>query len=217
MSHISVISDSVRRWTWTVGQLRTRAQRVKRRSAGDPAAADAIIDEALELCNNLLVDLAGAEEETRKLRQALQQERQDAIGLFDRIPIPSVSTDEAGLITGANRHAALLLNVSARHLAGKPLLHFTQDRVAFLAMLGSLPQDGSTSHGTISIRPRERRTLAVEITVVSQTTMNATEWLWFLTPEASGERGVERDPLQLPRDVDSPESACAAESCDTAS
>lgn len=217
MSHVSSFSDSVRRWTWAVGQLRTRVQRVKRRFAGDPAASDAIVDEALDLCNNLLVDLAGAEEDTRKLRQALEQERQDAVGLFDRIPVASVSTDAAGVITAANRHAALLLNVSARHLTGKPLLHFTQDRVAFLAMLGALPQDGSTSHGTISIRPRERRTMAVDIAVVPRTTMNATEWLWFLTPEASGERGVERGRLQVPRDVESPDSAYATESCDTAS
>jgi PAS domain-containing protein len=207
MPQVPSISDSARRWTWTVGQLRARAQRLKRRATGDPGASDAIVEEAIELCNNLLVELAGAEAETRKLRVALQQERQDATGLFERIPIASVATDAAGLITEANRHAALLLNVSARHLAGKPLLHFTHDRVGFLALLQSLPRDGSTSHGTISIRPRERRTMTVDIAVVPRTSMSATEWIWFLTPETPGARVVDGDLVDVSGDGDSRPSA----------
>ena len=207
MSHISSIPDSVRRWTWTVSQLRARASRLNRRVGGDPAATDAILNEALELCNNLLVDLAGAEAETKRLRDALRHERQDATGLFDRIPIASVSTDAAGLITEANRQAALLLNVSARHLAGKPLLHFTQDRVAFLALLQALPKEGGTAGGTIAIRPRERRTMAVELAVVPRTSTNPTEWLWFLAPEAPGERNLDADSLDAPRHVEAQRSA----------
>lgn len=190
-----------------MGQLRTHAQRLNRRSGGVPAASDAVVNEALELCNSLLVELAGAEEEARKLRQALQHDRQDATGLFERLPIATVSTDAGGLITAANRHAALLLNVSARHLAGKPLLHFTQDRVAFLALLQSLPQDGGAARGTISIRPRERRTMTVDLAVVPRTSMNASEWLWFLTPEAAGQRILESDQLDAPRHVDAQRSA----------
>jgi PAS domain-containing protein len=209
MPQSSSISDGVRRWTWTVGQLRTRAQRAKGRFATDPAAAETIVDEALEVCGNLLVDLAGGDAEIKKLRVALQQEQQDALSLFERIPAASVATDAAGLITAANRDAALLLNVSARHLAGKPLLHFTQNRSAFLALLGSLPRDGSTSRGAIAIRPRERRTMTVDVAIVPRTTMGATEWLWFLTPESAGDRAVVRDPLEVPTDGDSAESSHA--------
>jgi PAS domain-containing protein len=207
MSQGSPISDSLRRWTWTVGQLRARAQRVTRRTTSDPVASEALADEALELCSNLLVELAGAEAEIKKLREALQHEREDADGLFERIPIASVATDAAGVITAANRRAASLLNFSARHLVGKPLLPFTQDRQAFLGLLRSLPRDGGTSQRSISIRPREHRTMTVDIAVVPRTTRNASEWLWFLTPEVPGARTLESDSLAAAADMASQRSA----------
>jgi PAS domain-containing protein len=192
-----------------VGQLRTRAQRTKRRSNGEVAVSDAIVDEALDLCNNLLVDFAGAETEISTLRATLQNERQDAAALFERMPIATVSTDAEGVITAANPHAAALLNVSVRHLAGKPLFHFTQDRAAFLALLQSFPRDGSTSQGALSIRPRERRPVGVAITVLPRTSVNTIEWIWFLARDVAREQ-MQPAPLDVPHRAQSEQTSFEA-------
>lgn len=195
------ISDSVRRWTLLLGQLRSRALRVKRRSAPEPSAGDGLLDEALEFSNRMLIDLAGAELELKKSRHALAAEREHASALFDRMPIATVMTDRAGLITAANRRATQLLNVSARHLAGRPLVHFSNDRTAYLALLRGLPLNGTASTGTLTIRPRERRTLNVEIAIVPRTPADATEWVWFLTPD-TGNRAGESKRVQIRPDAD---------------
>ena len=211
MSQASSVSDSIRRWTSALSHLRARAQRAKRRPGADPDALNALLDEALELCNYVLVDLAGADTEIRKNRDARDEEHQDAMALFERLPVASVSTDSAGIITATNRRAALLLNVSARHLTGKSLLPFSQDRTAFLAMLHTLPRDGSTASGRIAIRPRERRTLSVDAVIVPRTA-NATEWLWFLFPDGTGDRSADHSPMHGARDVDTEATAWSAES-----
>lgn len=180
----------------TLGQLRSRALRLKRRSTNAPLDSDTLMDEALEISNSLLLDLAGAELENEKLRRELNSERQDALALLDRMPIASVMTDAAGLIIAANRRASQLLNVSGRHLAAKPLLPFSQDRTGFLGLLGSLPRNGTPSAATLSIRPRERRPLSVDVIVIPRTPNGATEWLWFLTP-ACGERAGDAARLDI--------------------
>jgi len=202
MSEIASISDSVRRWTSAVSHLRARAQRARRRPDADPNLLTALLEEALELCNYVLADLAGADTEIKKSRQARDEERQDALALFDRLPVASVSTDATGVITATNRRAALLLNVSARHLAGKSLLPFSQDRSAFMTILNTLPRDGNTSSGRIAIRPRERRTLSVDVVIVPRTS-TATEWLWFLFPVAAADRIGEPAPLDISHDTES--------------
>jgi PAS domain-containing protein len=216
MPQLTALSDSVRRWTLAVGQHRARAQRLKRDTAGLASPCDAILDEALELCSNLLIDLAGAEAQTSKLREALRHEREDAAGLFERIPIASISTDAAGVIADANRGAALLLNVSARHLAGKPLLHFTQDRVAFFALLKSLAREAGTLHVSIPIRPRERRATTVSVVVLRQTPADPGRLLWFLTPDATADRAAvqQQDPAH---DTDADEAGGASDSYGSAS
>ena len=195
------LSESVRRWTLTLGQLRSRALRVKRRSGDECVASDAFLDEALDLSNSVLLELAGAEMELKKSRDALHAERRETSALFDRMPVAAVMTDAAGVIIAANRRASLLLNVSARHLAAKPLLPFSQDRTRFLVLLRSLPLNGAASTATVSIRPRERRAVNVDVAIIPRTTSGPTEWLWFLTPEKE-HRSVDGGRLEIRRDVE---------------
>jgi PAS domain-containing protein len=207
----SSLPDSIRRWTWRLEQLRARARRITRRSGAEPIPSDVILAEALELCNSVLLDLAGAELKMKQYRDTLHGERQEAASLFERTPMASVSTDGSGIIGVANPRAAALLNVSARHLVGKPLLHFSQDRTAFLALVRSLPSGGETSNGTLSIRPRERRTISVDVVIIPRTIADPTEWLWFLTTPPATSRIVEEDRLDVPQDADSDVPAFATE------
>jgi len=95
---------------------------------------------------------------------------------------PCLCADENGRISRANRAAALLLNVSARHLVDQPLLHFTQDRDGFLDVLRRVRRDRTPLQCALAIRPRERGTVATMVTVVPRTPDAASEWLWFLEP-----------------------------------
>jgi PAS domain-containing protein len=174
---------TIRRWTRDLVHLRRRADRLKRPEDVPATAVDVALAEAVELCTQLLQDLAGAEMEIQRAAAEARSQREQADYLFDRMVTPCLCADDHGRISRANRAAALLLNVSARHLVDQPLLHFTQDRDGFLDVLRRMRRDRTQLHCALAIRPRERSTIATMASVMPRTPDEASEWLWFLEPD----------------------------------
>jgi PAS domain-containing protein len=181
------LSMTIRRWTRDVAHLRARAVRLKRPVGVQATPVDVALEEAMALCTQLLQDLAGAEMEIQKAAAEARRDKQQADYLFDRMVTPCLCTDGHGRITRANRAAALLLNVSARHLVDQPMLHFTRDREGFLDLLGRLRRDRRQFQCALAVRPRERSTIAMLASVMPQTPDDASEWMWFLVPDRSVE------------------------------
>jgi PAS domain S-box-containing protein len=126
------------------------------------------IEQLNELSDGLGVARNSAHQTTRRYDE-----------LFDALPIPSVFTDEAGLITSANEAAAELLNLSARHLAGKPMVLFVADRDFFMKLTREA-NSGEPQSANLTIRPRDRKTRLVECVV--QHLPAHSERCWFLMP-----------------------------------
>jgi PAS domain-containing protein len=147
------------------------------------AAVDAALEEAVTLSTLLLQELAGAEMEIQRCLAGARTERQQADYLFDRMLTPCLCANESGRIMRANRAAALLLNVSVRHLVGQPLLHFTQDREEFMDLLRRMRRDRAPLQCDLAIRPRERGTIRAAVTLMPRSPENPSEWLWFLAPD----------------------------------
>jgi len=180
------LSTTIRRWTRDLSQLRTRVVRLKRHPGIPEAPVDAALEEAITLCTQLLQDLAGADMEIHRCLAEVRTERHQADYLFDRMLMPCLYADDDGRITRANRAAALLLNVSARHLVGQPLLHFTLDRDGIMNLMRRMRSERAQLQGELMIRPRERGTVPAAVTVMPRSRENTTEWLWFFAPDRVG-------------------------------
>jgi hypothetical protein len=79
------------------------------------------------------------------------------------------------------RAAASLLNTSVKHLAARLLMHFSEDRDRFGALLRGLSAD-SKHRSPLIIRPRERAPIQLDATVVQRSPGDSASWLWFFTP-----------------------------------
>jgi len=177
------LSATIRRWTRDLACLRTRAAQLARKPEAAASPVHEVLADALSLATELLRELAGAELEIQRCGADASTERQRTDYLFDRMPTPCVGADDNGLITRANRAAALLLNVSARHLVGQPLLLFTVDRENVLNVIRRTREDRVQVQCELILRPRERGAIPAAVTLLPRGPGNTTEWLWFLTPE----------------------------------
>ena len=174
--------DPTRRWTREIGHLRLRAAKVRHAVANAPAGA--VIDDALALCDTLVQDLAGAHLDADRLRGRVAKEVTAWQELFDAIPTACVFTDLSGQVLNVNRPAALLLNYSVKHLIGRDLLMFTDDRDKFARLLGGA-SDAHPIRTSVTLRPRERKPRLFEVTLSPALQDKPTTWLWFLgVPEA---------------------------------
>jgi len=73
----------------------------------------------------------------------------------------TIITTARGMIEWVDPDGARLLNTSARSCAGRDLLQFfARDRVAFLELLRLVPS-GGVIESEASIRPRDRKPLAI--------------------------------------------------------
>jgi PAS domain-containing protein len=180
------LSTTIRRWTRDLARLRARAVQLKRPAEMPGSPVHEALEEAVSTSTALLQELAGAELEIQRRSADTAVERQQADYLFDRMPTACVCADEEGRITRANRAAALLLNVSVRHLVGQPLLLFTVDREAFLDLTRSMRRDRAPIQCALVIRPRERSAIPVSVALLPRGPGNTTEWLWFLAPAPVG-------------------------------
>jgi PAS domain-containing protein len=99
-------------------------------------------------------------ERLRELQSELGIAQQDATtaarrydALRDALPLACVVTDRAGTIVEANAAAVALLNTSERHLVGKPLVIFLEERDRFLATLNAADE----LRFEAAVRPRDRK------------------------------------------------------------
>jgi PAS domain-containing protein len=182
---VRVVSDPTRRWTHIVGQLRRRASKLRRADSIAPSLQEVLVDELVVTCTSLLQELGGLDLEVQSRRAEAQYERERANYLFERMAAACVSTDDAGRILAANQAAARLLNVSARHLKDRLLLHFAQDRSAFTAVLRGLPGQVDGIETTLTMRPRERAATSLRATVVPDRAVTTARWFWFFAPTDS--------------------------------
>jgi PAS domain-containing protein len=186
-------TDIVRRWTRLVGALRTRRRRQDLGSPGAAAALADIADESLQMSTAILQDLAGAQLDCERLRAAVRAQAAQRQHLLDQIPIACVAADMDGVIEYANHPAAVLLNVSPKHLRGRMLLHFSADRVAFSRLLADLPLAGGRVEAPLPVRPRERGPSRLEALIVPAGTPDGSSWFWFLTPAGAAETAIAAD------------------------
>jgi len=181
-----VSDDAVRRWTRILSGLRARGAKLRRPDAAG-APLEVLAAELLETCDSLLQDLAGAHMLCDQLRRDLHAELSNRLHLIEQMPIGCVTTDETSIIQNANQPAAELFNVSAKHLRGRLLLHFSEDRRAFGQLLENLPlaAEGRLD-ASVSVRPRERGPFTLNAVIVPANTTDRRSWLWFLTTAAAG-------------------------------
>ena len=181
--------DPVPRWSREVAKLRAQTSRARRSAASkDGEVAEA----ALETCESLLRDLAGAQLECERLQARVRAEAAAWERLFEVMPRACLLTDGAGVIVTANAAAGALLNVSARHLKDRELLVFTRDRDAFRVLLQRIGRGAEEEvAGSLAIRPRERRVQQVDVRVVPLSP-DSGMWLWFFSSPVDAERSDAR-------------------------
>jgi len=132
-----------------------------KQTVGESPEQVASTREAMEELSIALEELHVAAEELRQqndeligTRQALEDERQRYLELFEFAPDPYLVTDSRGVIQEANRAAASLLGVPRDFLTGKPLILFVAEErhKEFYMRLEQL-QDRTTWEG--EMKPRE--------------------------------------------------------------
>ena len=171
---------STRRWTHQLGDLQNRARKVKNNGAPMAAAVADLLDDAVTFCATLLQELAGAQLQHARIQAEARQTEGNWQYLFDRLPLAALITDTGGTIVSANRAAALLLNMSAKHLVGKPLLHFVDSRQKLASTLHAAAAGVTRVEETLTVRPKERATREMTIVIVPESSEQADHFLWFL-------------------------------------
>jgi PAS domain-containing protein len=166
-----------------------------------------LVDDLVVTCTSLLQELGGLDLQVQSRRAEAQYERERADYLFERMAAACVSTDDAGRILAANQAAARLLNVSARHLKDRLLLHFAQDRSAFSSVLRLLPGQVDGIEATLTMRPRERAATSMRATVVPDRPDSTARWFWFFAPTDSRVGAL---PRRVPSDGNSEQLAAGA-------
>lgn len=135
------------------------------------------------LITDLLRDLDACQLACERLNSRLNAQASEWQSLFDKIPVASVTTDPHGMILNANRSAALLLNLSVKHLTNRLLLHFAEDRDAFTGTLQAVRVERIQLRTSLVLRPRERAPLETQVIVIPEVQAGiGTLWLWFLLP-----------------------------------
>lgn len=166
-----------------IGQLRATAMRARSRNVPDTSdtQAAAVISDALETCETLLQDLAGAQLQVERTQAELRAEMGAHQDLLRRMPIACVTTDADGTIVEANESAAMLLKVSIRRLNGRQFADFIQDHDAFVKVSRCALVETAVTAALV-VRPRDSAPREVEVTILPARQQSPSEWLWFLTP-----------------------------------
>ncbi len=182
-------TDPLSHWTRQVAVL--RAQAVKR---ARNAPSDDLVDTVLQTCDALLQELAGAHLVNERLRAEVNAANDAWEHLFSVVPAACLLTDAIGTVLSANRPAGALLNVSAKHLKGRQLILFSEDRQAFGTLLQRVARgDEDEIRATLALRPKERRPRDVDVVVVSTPVERSTLWLWFMMEDRELQRTADLD------------------------
>jgi PAS domain S-box-containing protein len=134
---------------------------------GPPRANERLVEEVL----TLLRQLEQAFHVVRQVKgECVEAERaattaaEHAQLLFEHAPGAGIVIEPNGLVVDANRAAARLLNLTHRHLVGKPFhLFVSADREGFLGRLRKLRPRENADEWRVRLRPRERSVVDVTI------------------------------------------------------
>ena len=163
-----------------LARVRTRADRL--RSAARPESAELLetLEAALDLTDALRIECANLRKRNLDLEAQAQRRGDEMAALLDDIPCAILQTDCAGQVLEANHAGAALLGLSQAKLKNELLLHFTQDRAAFTALIHDLPREGKAVHASARFRPRDRAPFLAAITVFRDPRSIDSRWLWCL-------------------------------------
>jgi PAS domain-containing protein len=178
----TMIPNKERQWATAMEKLKTHAARMQRSRL--PPGFDELLDHVFELCDSVLPEVAGAQDEFEarivRLEREVSRHAEAWTLLFDRMPVACIETHPNGIILRANTSAALLLNMSARYLDGRLLTHFSEHRDEFTELLRTLSHGPARHHTSLAIRPRERAPFSAELLLMPSAAATASSWLWFL-------------------------------------
>jgi PAS domain-containing protein len=144
-------------------------------------------EDAFAFCESLERALAWAELQSERKRTEAATQTAEWDHLFEVMPAACVEVDGGGRILHANSAAAVLLNISSKHLTGRLLLHFTGDRERFGSFVQRLALQQEHPALSCTLRPRERAPLMVDWRAVRRSTEDLATLLVFITP--TEERG----------------------------
>ncbi len=134
-------------------QIEISKERLKALQERAALSKDPLLTEAIEELSTSLEELSVSGEELHQqfeelvaAQQEIEVQRQRYQDLFNFSPDGYLVTSPEGIITEANRAAALLLGVGQEFLPGKPFRVFVKDRRAFGHLLNRLQkiERGST-------------------------------------------------------------------------
>jgi PAS domain S-box-containing protein len=153
---------------------------------GTPRQNERLVEEI----RKLVAQLDGAFREVRQVRAECAEAEQAAASaaehaqlLFEQAPGPGIVIETNGVVVDANQAAARLLNLTHRHLVGKPFhLFLSADREGFLARLRGLRPGEHVEEWRVRLRPRERSVVDVTIAATLDTTGRAL--LMLIPPRA---------------------------------
>ena len=175
-------TDVCRRWTLQVARLKCEVAKLQRRPASVESAA--VLVEAVGVCESLLHELAGGQLQCEAAHRRVESRVTLWNHLYESMPIACLETDRSGVIVRANRRAGLLLNTSTRYLQDRLLMHFIEDRQAFVALLQRVLMEQHEVMSPLTLRPRERARVEIDVTAMPQDPSGVTTTLWFLVPTA---------------------------------
>jgi PAS domain-containing protein len=157
----------------------------RERASGDGGR---LVTMALRELQHALEELRVAIDQLNEMSDSMAAARIDGQQLerryaefLDAVPVPCILSDDQGIIAFANDAASGLLNLSARHLVGKPLLLFVADRDYFLRLAHESGADAEPRGGDLTIRPRDRKSRRVTARV--QHLAAHGQRCWFLVPK----------------------------------
>lgn len=154
------------------------------RRAGDTGGSTLIraaLKELTATLEELQVTCEQLQEHVNELAAARQAETEiEAVHreFVNALPLPCLWTDDEGVLVEANEATAMVLNVAARRLAGKPLALFVMDRPAFFDALATLRAGRTVVEVVVQVRPRERRPRQMRLT--GQRLQRDTRLCWLL-------------------------------------
>jgi PAS domain-containing protein len=182
-------------------RLRAAVADLRRQRLAAPVAQ--LVDQMFTACEALERDLAGAEMRIGASEAQIRQETAEREYLFDALPVPCVELDGSGTIVSANPAAATLLNTSRKHLEGRLLLHFTEDRPAFELFLQklSLIHLGGDPLLSCNIRPREHAAVPVECSAVAGGAHRGTVLVFFGPTRPITRKGLRTATLRADADT----------------
>jgi PAS domain S-box-containing protein len=117
--------------------------------------------------------------EGQKAAARAEGERRRYTSLFEDLPIAAITTHRWGEIVDVNPVAATLLNLSARHAAGRSLLLFFEPRTEWMEVCRRLTTSDERLVRAVRVRPREK---APQRMVAHVRLVDGSLARWFLLP-----------------------------------